>query len=56
MQEDTRIKRLNCAHCGRFLGREDLREGKVELYCPSCKHWTIIIARKEDTVNNINND
>ena len=45
-------KRLTCPNCGRFFGFEDIKRGKVELLCPNCKKWLIIIAREEKNARN----
>jgi len=46
----SRLKNIYCCRCGRFLGLEDIKEGRIELKCPKCKQWTIVEGRrvKED--------
>ncbi len=41
-----RIKTMYCAQCGRFLGKEDIRDGLVQIKCPHCKNWNAFVARR----------
>jgi len=31
--------------CGRFLGKESIKDGRIELMCPICKTWVIVISK-----------
>jgi len=44
------LKEIYCRKCRRFLGKEDIKEGRVELKCPNCKIWNVVEGReiKED--------
>ena len=46
------LKEIYCRKCRRFLGKEDIKEGRVELKCPNCKIWNVVEGReiKEDDV------
>lgn len=36
----THLKNVYCANCRRFLAKEDIRKGKVEIKCPNCGRFT----------------
>lgn len=36
----THLKNVYCAMCRRFLAKEDIRKGKVEIKCPNCGRFT----------------
>jgi len=42
-----RLKSIYCPNCGRFLGKEDLREGTIETKCHGCKKWLQITATQD---------
>ena len=37
------LKEIRCSKCRRFLGKQDIKEGEVQLKCPNCKAWIIIV-------------
>ncbi len=44
---EPRSKNIHCPNCGRFLGREDLREGTIDIKCHGCKKWLRLSATQE---------
>ena len=46
------LRPLRCTHCGRFLGLENVRLGRIHLKCPNCKGWVILVGEEEDLTGN----
>ncbi len=38
----SQLKNIYCVNCRRFLGKEDIRRGKVLFKCPNCGKLTEI--------------
>lgn len=46
------LRPLRCTRCGRFLGLEDIRLGRIHLKCPNCKAWVVLLGEDEDLTAN----
>lgn len=50
------LKLVHCQRCGRFLGKEDLKLGTIEIPCPKCKATTILTATPKKLDKNLKSE
>jgi phage FluMu protein Com len=36
------MNEIRCCKCRRFLGKEQIKGGEIQLLCPSCKTWNVV--------------
>lgn len=39
------LKKIYCPVCNRFIGKENLEKGRIEIICRNCKNWIVLIAK-----------
>ena len=44
------IRDIRCTGCGRFLGKGDVQQGFMLIYCPKCHDWTATIGPSDEKV------
>lgn len=43
----VQTQEMHCSSCGRFLGKQAIVWGTIQIKCPNCKEWTTIEVMPE---------